>query len=147
MLQVELAVNKCIDEAPYIWNNIDETCALWSSYPAASICSLCLSITIKRICNLCLHSAVTMKLRSITAVWCSRILCAACHMPCWRFASHDLLLRMTPIGSSNLKWGYCVFTPVLNSNCDFTPIFFDFAFLPLLFANEHSFYPYSVNSS
>jgi len=43
--------------------------------------------------------------------------------------------------------GNCVFTPVLNSNCDFTPTFFDFAFLPLLFANEHSFYPYSVNSS
>ena len=29
------------------------------------------------------------------------------------------------------KRGNCVFTPVLNSNCDFTPTFFDFAFFTL----------------
>jgi len=35
--------------------------------------------------------------------------------------------------------GNCVFTPILNFNCDFTSTFFHFAFLPLLFGNEASF--------
>ena len=42
--------------------------------------------------------------------------------------------------------GYCVLAPILNPNCDFTPIFFHFVFLPLLFQNEGLVYPYSVNS-
>jgi len=44
------------------------------------------------------------------------------------------------------KRSNCVLTPVLNLNCDFTPTFFHFAFLPLLFGNEASFYPYSVTA-
>ena len=46
----------------------------------------------------------------------------------------------------NEKRGYCVFAPILNPNCDFTLIFFHFVFLPLLFQNKGSVYPYSVNS-
>ena len=40
-------------------------------------------------------------------------------------------------------WGNCVSTLILNPNCDFTLIFVDFAFLPLLFQYEASVYPYS----
>jgi len=43
------------------------------------------------------------------------------------------------------KRSNCVLTPVLNLNCDFTPTFFHFTFLPL-FGNEASFYPYSVTA-
>jgi len=44
------------------------------------------------------------------------------------------------------KWGYCVLALILNPNCDFTLIFFHFVFLSLLFQNEGSVYPYSMNS-
>ena len=44
-------------------------------------------------------------------------------------------------------WGNCVIAPVLNFNYDFTLTFFHFAFLPLLFGNEASLYPYYVNST
>ena len=44
------------------------------------------------------------------------------------------------------KKGYWVLGPILNLNCDFTPIFFHFVFLPLLFQNEGSVYPYSVTA-
>ena len=38
---------------------------------------------------------------------------------------------------------YCVFAPISNPNYDFTPTFFHFVFLPLLFQNEGSVYPNS----
>jgi len=40
-----------------------------------------------------------------------------------------------------MVWGNCVFAPVLNPNCDFTPILFHFAFLPLLFGKKPRFTP------
>ena len=45
------------------------------------------------------------------------------------------------------KRGNCVLAPILNSNCDFALNFFHFAFLPLLFGNETSVYPYSVSNT
>ena len=42
--------------------------------------------------------------------------------------------------------GNCVSALTFTPNCDFTLIFVDFAFLPLLFRNEVSFYPYSVKA-
>ena len=41
----------------------------------------------------------------------------------------------------------CALAPVLNLNCDFTPTFSHFIFLPVMFGNEEPFYPYSVNST
>jgi hypothetical protein len=40
-------------------------------------------------------------------------------------------------------WGYCVLTPILKSNCDFTLVFVTVAILPLLCNWEGSVYPYS----
>jgi len=50
------------------------------------------------------------------------------------------------IQKEHLKRGYCVLAPILNPNYDFIPIFFYFVFLPLLFQNKGSVYPYSMNS-
>ena len=38
-------------------------------------------------------------------------------------------------------WSYCVLTPTLKSNCDFTLAFAQFAILPLTFEWEASVYP------
>ena len=37
-------------------------------------------------------------------------------------------------------WSYCVLTPTLKSNCDFTLAFAQFAILPLTFEWEASVY-------